>query len=271
MDQRNGTIERAVTALTGWKQLTNAMERTLVDNLAATAPWLAPLAPAYMAYQAMINVLGFPIWIAFAIGGTIELLGISTINTALTFWSWNKQKNKSDPAAPMWLATAMAGFYAVIVLVVNVLLDHSTVIEQIAKALLSSLSILAAITLALRSQHSQRVETTKHLKEERKEVRRLSKVQNAKNVKTEVSMKLSRKLHENPDQPETFGKWQRWPDLPGEERLAITRMNVQQVMERYGIIERTAYNWIQNARKDPGVIGELARFQEDQEKSQEVE
>jgi hypothetical protein len=60
-------------------------------------------------------------------------------------------------------------------------------------------------------------------------------------------------------------KFLRWPDVPFEERLKIARMNVHQVMESYGVIERTAYNWMQNALKDAGVIGELARFQQEQE------
>ena len=98
----------------------------------------------------------------------MEVLGISTINTAMTLWTWNREKNKSDKAAPTWVAVLAAAFYVMVVITVNVMLDGGTTLEKAAKGLLSSLSVAAAITLALRSQHSRRVSEKKLAKEERR-------------------------------------------------------------------------------------------------------
>lgn len=259
-DQKAGNVERVAAFLTGWRRLTEEAERTLVDNLAATAPWLAPLAPAYLAYQAMVDVLRFPVWVAGTVGLTVEVLGISTINTALTFWTWNREKNKTDKTAPTWVAVMAAAFYVTVVITVNVLLDGGSVLEKSAKGLISSLSVAAAITLALRSQHSRRVVETKLMKEERRQERRLLKLGGGQGKLQKISVKDSEKVD---DHPETFGKWERWPDVPADEQMKMVRMTMNQVVEFYGVDERTAYNWLKYAKRDHGLAGEVAQFQEE--------
>jgi hypothetical protein len=136
---------------------------------------------------------------------------------------------------------------------------------MVAKALLSLLSAVAAVTLALRSQHSQRVAESKSMKEERREQRRLGKLQKARAESSPAPTQVAGNLQEQGHFPATYGKFDRWPEVPLEERLKIARMDVQQVVETYGVLERTAYNWIQNALRDQGVVGELARFQAEQD------
>jgi len=255
-------VDRVVRFMTGWRRLTEEAERTLVDNLAATAPWLAPLAPAYLAYQAMVDVLRFPVWVAITVGTTVEVLGISTINTALTLWTWNRERNKTDKAAPTWVAILAAGFYVTVVITVNVLLDGGTALEKAAKALISSLSVAAAITLALRSQHSKRIAEKKQLKEDLREERRLRKLAEGNGKLQKVSAKVA---EIESDHPDTFGKWKRWPDVPVDEQMKIVRMSVEQVIEIYGVDERTAYNWLKYAKRDHGLAGEVAQFQDEME------
>lgn len=246
----SGFVKRVVDVLVAWRRLTEEAERTLVDNLAATAPWLAPLAPAYLAYQAMLDVLRFPFWVAAAVGLTVEVLGISTINTALTFWTWNREKNKSDKTAPTWAAILAAAFYVAVVITVNVLLDGGAVLEKVAKGLISSLSVAAAITLALRSQHTRRVLEKHQLYEERRSGRRerkLQKLADRGGKLPQFSVKVS---GNDAGQPETFGKWANWKQVPREERFRVARMtDVRQVMAEYGVSERTGYNWMGDAQK----------------------
>lgn len=53
------------------------------------------------------------------------------------------------------------------------------------------------------------------------------------------------------EKPETFGKWKTWRKVPREERARIAGMSdVRQVMDLYGVIERTAYNWMESARAE---------------------
>ena len=257
-DQKTGFVERVAGFLTGWRRLTEEAERTLVDNLAATAPWLAPLAPAFLAYRAMVDVLRFPVWVAGAVGLTVEVLGISTINTAMTLWTWNREKNKSDKAAPTWVAVLAAAFYVMVVITVNVMLDGGTTLEKAAKGLLSSLSVAAAITLALRSQHSRRVSEKKLATEERRMMRR--ETGDGRQTGMQVSAKVAEKAEIH---PETFGKWERWPDVPADEQMKMVRMTMNQVVEFYGVDERTAYNWLKYAKRDHGLAGEVAQFQEE--------
>ena len=49
---------------------------------------------------------------------------------------------------------------------------------------------------------------------------------------------------------ESFRKFQRWPDVPAEERLKIAGMTYDQVMAEYNVEERSAYNWIEKARRE---------------------
>jgi hypothetical protein len=56
-------------------------------------------------------------------------------------------------------------------------------------------------------------------------------------------------------------KYRSWKSVPAEERLKVARMKMQDVMAVYGVPERTAYDWLKYARRDPGVVGEVTQFQ----------
>lgn len=232
--------------LRGIQAVVQELETTLVDTLAAMAPWLGPIAPAYLAYQAMVNVLALPIWVAFVIAAVIELLGISTVNTSVQFWNYNQTKRQSDPNAPFWLALIMAVFYLAVVLVVNVLLDDATVIHKTAKFLLSALSPVAAVTLSLRAQHSRRVLDVADVKRQEKEEREKRKL-------LKDSSEGSEKKPKEVKGSGVYGKWRDWRKVPESERVKIAGMtDVNEVVNTYGVIERTAYNWMEDARREHG-------------------
>lgn len=66
---------------------------------------------------------------------------------------------------------------------------------------------------------------------------------------TEIVPKLSPKVTEKSDgKPATYGKWKTWRKVPDEERRKIAELNVDQVIAAYGVEERTAYNWLRDAR-----------------------
>jgi hypothetical protein len=150
----------------------------------------------------------------------------------------------------------------------------------VAKALLSLLSVPAAVTIALRTQNAQieldetvkaaqfaddaraaeeRAKVDKLAAEEREYQRKVADEERER--KHELNkLKLAQKVSEKPVQvsvssvkvsnfPETFGKWQRWPKVPDEQRRRIASMTVEQVMNEYGIEERLAYLWINYAKE----------------------
>jgi uncharacterized membrane protein len=247
--------------LDGWRSITNAFERTLVDNVAATVPWLAPISPAYMAFHNVTIIFGWDVWVAWTIALAVEGLGLAVTSTAFHLWDWNDTKKDKEQSAPFWIAIVTVIFYLAVVITVNVILDvKASPIERTAKALLSLLSVVAAVTLALRSQHARRVEEkNEELEEsraERKEARefkRLLKLKELENKNVNENLqKLSLKLSESDNQhPASYGKFRDWRHVPDGERLKIHQMrnDVRLVMSEYGVSERTGYNWIGRAEK----------------------
>jgi hypothetical protein len=164
-------IEKIVKTLQSLLKLNQATEALLIDVIASYSPWLAPLIPAYMTYQHMTNNLDFPSWAAMAGGVVVETLGLSSVQTAVSFWAWNDSKAKSAPRAPLALAVLTGAFYLATVLTVNAMLDPAPVIHRVAKALLSSLSVCAGVILALRAGHARRINETERARAEAKQER----------------------------------------------------------------------------------------------------
>ena len=163
--------KRAVEFLRGWQQFVRATEALIIDVISMTIPWAAPLIPAYMAWEAMTHELLFPAWVALAGAAVVELLGLATINTAFEFWSYNQDKRKSDSRAPVFFALMTAAFYLTVILTVNVLLDPGILLHKLAKALLSSLTICGGTIIALRAQHSRRLDAIVQDKQDRRQLR----------------------------------------------------------------------------------------------------
>lgn len=212
--------------LKGWLEFTRLLELTLVDNLAATVPWLAPIVPAYMVFSGMRSIMDFPVWAAVVSALAVELLGMSTVTTAFQMWDYNDSKRKTDPRAPFVIAVLTVLFYLGVVITVNAILDQSAVVERIAKALLSTLGVVGAVILAIRAQHTRRLAEVAAEKAERKALR-------SGNL-PEVSGKISN----------AGGKFrQDWRMLPEEDRQMIAGMTVAEIQRGYNISERGARNW----------------------------
>ncbi|MBE2197114.1 MAG: hypothetical protein IAE79_00795, partial [Anaerolinea sp.] len=146
-------------------KMTQAAETAVLDNVAATTPWLAPLLPASIAYHHLKDYLQFSTPMALVGAGVVELLGLSAVHTAFQLWQYNDEKRESESAAPFVPAALAGGVYLLVVITVNVILEAANtspstaaIASIVAKALLSTLSIVAAFVLALRAQHARRIE-----------------------------------------------------------------------------------------------------------------
>lgn len=140
----------------------NNAENSAVNFFSAIAPWLAPLAAMQITVNHMISKLEFSGFIAWATGAVVEILGLATISTALKFWKHNQKYKAEKNQQPVWIAIAAFSAYLLIVLTVVVLLEipfanaNYTIAAKItAKALLALLSVPAAVTLAIRAQHTE--------------------------------------------------------------------------------------------------------------------
>ena len=153
------------------------IEATLIDAIAAVTPWLAPLIPAYLVYKNMTQQLGYPVIFGLIGAAAVEFLGLSAVHTAVTFWQWND--NHKTERAPFWFAFAAGLFYVVIVLTVNAALDiwrGSDSVKIFSHALLSLLSVDAAIIIAIRAQHARRLTERDMARQERKAERQAATV-----------------------------------------------------------------------------------------------
>ena len=84
----------------GLNDWVNESEGSLVNFLTAFSPWLAPLAPAYMTFRHMDEFLKFPFLISLALSLLVEILGFSTVSTALDFWFHNRKEKAGIKRAP---------------------------------------------------------------------------------------------------------------------------------------------------------------------------
>jgi len=169
-------IDWAIHLLDALHRFIKAVEYVLVDLASAFTPWLAPVIPAYMVYVSMVGILSFPPWVASVGALVTEFLGLATVYTTLEFWQWNDEKRKSDSNAPFWVALVVGVFYVALVMTLNVMLDPSPWNRQgwllrAAKAMLSLMSVVGGITIALRSQHRRRLREITETKAEARELR----------------------------------------------------------------------------------------------------
>jgi len=223
-------------------------ETSLVNLLSAIGPWLAPLAPAAMSYTHMISSLNFPIWIALSVAVVVETLGLSSISTIIAFWSYNRRRIAEYKKAPVALAISAGIFYLVTVLSINVAMDATRLFslnpawaEIFSRALLTMLTIPAALILAIRTQHKELLD---HADRERREALMVRKDQKPK--KERVPKNGNGNGTHEPRRKGMFIK-----DLrSGELRVAFEAAQastpkacVDVIASKYAVSERTGWRW----------------------------
>lgn len=208
-------------------------ESSLVNLLSAIAPWGAPLAPAAMSYAGMKQHLGFSEPIAVIIAGVIEILGLATVHTTLSFWQHNRRYSREYRRMPTRLAGGMFCLYLIVILTVNVLMEAFVSwpgMPILARALLSLLSVPAAVTMAIRAQHTEL----------------LREIQGKKGGKI-GERKTKEKAKENFPAKENLSDWR---TLPEEDKRLIVAMTTPEIRKAYQVSYRTAQNWRKWAEKD---------------------
>jgi len=161
--------QRAKVFLQDLLALRKVFDETLVDVLAGFAPWLAPVAPAYLTGRNMIAVLGFPRPVAVTVAVVVECLGVALITTGLQFWRHNRQYpgiyHGKDRRLPTGLVVLLFAWQTAVVLLAVGGLDAPQslvdgrgreVMQLAAKVLLATLSIPGAGTLALAARNLNR-------------------------------------------------------------------------------------------------------------------
>jgi len=155
------TYSSALTLLQRALALNHAVYGLGIDVLAAYSPLLATLIPAWLTYHNTLNHLHFPAWVAACAAAAVEVLGISAVHTTIGFYQYNNSlTRKNDLRSPFGIALATALAYIAIVLVVNTGLDAAAgtpLVNVIAAGVLSLLSLVGALIVAVRAQHALRL------------------------------------------------------------------------------------------------------------------
>lgn len=160
-------------------ELINGMELSFLNLLSAVVPYAVPVIPAYLTFYHTKSEMGFPEWVAWTAAFVTEVLGITSVATAIKFYRHNSLYKDPRNKAPFWLAVLTYVFYIVVVLSVNVILEvvahtrSSAVIWAI--GLFSLLSFPSAVLISIRSQFREMLDE-----------RRLGRSQNVQNQGTVV-------------------------------------------------------------------------------------
>ena len=233
-------VDKIVSALQAWQRLTRAVESLLIDNIAATLPYLTPILPSFLMYHNLAEVLGFPHFIAL-IGAVItEGLGLASIATAYMLWDYGDSKKTGHRNSPFLVAASMTLLYLLVVILVNSLLDAGSFLVKLAKLLLTLLTVVSGVILAIRSQHARRLAEAEQLKAERKASR-----QNA-----QLASNLQQVVANSTEVAQILLKPQKrdWRLLTAEERALVATMSAYDIQQHFRIPARTASEWRRRAR-----------------------
>jgi len=217
-------------------------EGSVANLLASIAPWGAPIPAAVMSFMHMREFLGFSgslEWVSWVTAATIEVLGFSTISTALSFYQWNKKytSDKSLKKAPMGFVILAFGFYLGVVISMNVLLDASKYFPDVlsqnliivfVRATITLLTIPAGLIVATRVQHNDL----------------LDDMRKSKFVK--VSQTLNPAVN-----PAKIISWRSFKKTINNDEIGwISTAQIPDLMAKYNLIYQTAMNWQACAKRD---------------------
>lgn len=150
----------------------NGAEKSFLDLLSAAVPYAVPIIPAYLTFYHTMDQMNFPRWVAITAAFVVEVLGITSVSTAIRFQRHNTLNKDARNKAPFALAIATYVFYIAVVLSVNVLLEVVTgsrspaVIWAI--ALFTLLSLPSAVLISIRAQYAEILEEKRERKAEQK-------------------------------------------------------------------------------------------------------
>lgn len=208
-------------------------ESSIVNFISAFAPWLAPIAPAFMTYYHAVNALEFPVAVAIPVAVVVEILGFSTVSTYIALWFSNRRNKAESKRAPVGLVVVAFSFYMALIIFANVLLDafpgEKWALITV-RALFTLQTVPAALIVAVRTQHrdllaefsKSKAETFQKVTEEQRKV--------TDNFPTDW-----RKVRKN---------------FTEEQRAELVTMSTESICFKYGITDRTARNWRKNAKAE---------------------
>jgi hypothetical protein len=218
-------------------------EISFVNLVSAIAPWLAPIAPAYMTYAHATGTLHFPIWVAVPVSLVVEILGFSAVSTFMAFWFFNRRNKASGKKAPISFVVFAFLFYLAIIITSNVLLDafpNATWAVNWARALFTLQTIPAALIVISRAGHNSLLAEIE--------------VESKKKVASKLPESQPEETKVTEDLPTTYPHdWRKVRKMITDEQvIGMAKDETKNIAFHFGVDERTALNWRNYARIETG-------------------
>lgn len=132
-------------------------EASIVEFFVTVGPWLAPLTPASMTFDHVVNTLGFmEIW-GWTTAISVEILGLASGHTWAKFSMHNKKFSAKKDQLPVWPIVLTFGFYLLVVTTVNLAIDWTLTDwpTRVARLCLILLTVPAIVIVSIRAQHAK--------------------------------------------------------------------------------------------------------------------
>ena len=208
----------------------DSAEFSFTTFISKVVPWLVPVIPAYVTGYHVSKTLDFRLVFGVIAGVVVEGLGFASIHRLFMFWQNNKRYTSDQNKMPLWIPIVSFIWYLVVVLVVNTLLEvdaGASLVRVIAIGALTTLSIPTMAIIATTAIMTER-------KAERSRPKRASNVHEDSAPKTERS-----------------GNWRkRRSKMQRDELEWIKDSSAHEIMQKYRIGERAAYNWKKRAGEE---------------------
>lgn len=134
----------------------DTVESALLALASKIGVWLTPLVPAYFVQRAMVEHLQAPPawgWIAAA---ALEIVGLAAVKNLLRAYTWEQERRKTDPPAPMAWNIVTAAVYYVTAFLLVLVIEFYPPATALAPAAFVVLSGAAALVIALSDDQNRR-------------------------------------------------------------------------------------------------------------------
>jgi hypothetical protein len=169
-------------------------EEGFIDFVARLSPWIAPLPSAFFIHGATIEHLRTGNALAWIVAIVIETLGLTTIHTSLSMFTWNKgHLGQPEKQAPFGLAVCLALVYIIATLGLIGVLEVYPGLQNYAPAMFPVLAAVGAVNLAMRSTHNRRIREEKEEAQDLTSRQRQLEDEDRKNKLKEKRMKWAAK------------------------------------------------------------------------------
>lgn len=132
------------------------LENLLLSIATKIGLWITPLVPAFFVHRAMMQNLDTPVIWAWIAAAALEIVGLGATKNLLRAYTWNQEKRKTDPPAPITWNIVAATIYYITAFLLVLFIEFYPSMIRVAPAAFVVLSGTAALVIALSADHTRR-------------------------------------------------------------------------------------------------------------------